>query len=111
MGIRQLPTVPGRAPRQERQETEQKLREMGKLSRKQQENDVLQAKLVELRQQMDKEKKARERDQEQERKTRMALERELTETKKTLRQQEEQRGEIQLFIVDCLCKSGPLKSG
>ena len=81
------------------------------LSRKQQENYVLQAELVKLRQQVDKEKKARARDQEQERKTKMALERELSETKKTLRQQEEQKGEIQLSIVDYLCKSSTLTSG
>ena len=89
-----------RGPRQESQVTEQQLREMREsLSRKQQENYVLQAELVKLRQQVDKEKKARAHDQEQERKTKMALKRELSETKKTLRQQEEQKGEIQLSIV------------
>ena len=80
------------------QETKQQLREMREvLTSKQQEDDRL---LAEIHQQMEKGKtvaRNRARQQEQERNRRVALERESRETKKTSRQQEEQKGEIQLI--------------
>ena len=101
--------------RNERQGTEHQLRVMQEyLSRSQQENHRLKEELEQIHQEMEGERnvaRTRARDQEQERNRRMALETELRETKKTLRQQEEQRGEIQLLKLDCLCKSGLVKSG